>query len=315
MRAVLPRTAALRVYEPLAGFPEPERSRWAAYADRSPAARAAASADGRHLRLAGLAATPPVVVPPRESDEAHVLVRSGVVHVCPEQPRLRAWEALADLRAEYPQRLVDAFVPPVVLEQAERDHARWRTGHPDVRPHVRTAGWQVPLAWLVLLADAERELSLGAARYLRYRTPMSAARRAAARALRTLRLTPDEVWATALRGDVGDGGGDEAPGPAGPDGPEGPGGPLALPPDADLLDEVEDVARWLEEFHPRSWVELDYCGLVDLLPRQTLEDDHSARDTAEVLARLASGDGAAAAAAYARLERRWEAVQALERAN
>ncbi|NHC14485.1 hypothetical protein [Motilibacter deserti] len=304
MRAALPRTAALRVYEPLAAFAEPERSRWAAYADRSADAREAARADGRSLRLAGLAATPPVVVPARESDEAHVLVLSGLVHVCPEQPRLRAWEALAELRAGYPQRLVEAFVPPLVLEQAERDHARWRTVHPDVRPHVRTAGWQVPLAWLVLVADADRELSLEPDRFLRYRTPMAAARRSAARALRTLRRTSDELWAATLRADE----------PAGRWEP-GEDGPVALPADLDLCADVEDVARWLEEFHPRSWVELDYCGLVDLLPPDALTDDHSARDAAEVLGQLAAGDGASAATAYARLERRWEAVSALERAN
>src|SRR3954447_7208206 len=88
MRAVLPRTAALRVYEPLEAFPEPERSRWAAYASRSAAARAAASAQKRDLRLAGLAATPPIVVPADEGEDASVLMVRDVLHVCPEQSRL-----------------------------------------------------------------------------------------------------------------------------------------------------------------------------------------------------------------------------------
>src|SRR4051794_39902173 len=98
VRAVLPRMAALRVYEPLEAFDELERTRWTAYAARSASARAAASADVRHLRLAGLAATPPIVVPAREPDEAAVLVVDDIVHICPEQSRLRAWEALAGLR-------------------------------------------------------------------------------------------------------------------------------------------------------------------------------------------------------------------------
>ena len=33
---------------------------------------------------------------------------------------------------------------------------------------------------------------------------------------------------------------------------------------------VEQVGRWLEEFHPRSLVELDYGGLVHLLGAEAL---------------------------------------------
>lgn len=66
----------------------------------------------------------------------------------------------------------------------------------------------------------------GAAPVLRYRTPMVQARRRLARALKTLRDSVDE-------------------------------GPLT--------EGLVDVGRWLEEFHPRALVELDYAGLVHAL--------------------------------------------------
>lgn len=82
-----------------------------------------------------------------------------------------------------------------------------------------------------------------------------------------------------------------------------------------LIDGLMDVGRWLEEFHPRSLVELDYGGLVHVVPAGTLEDDHSAADVAEGIAALRRGDGAGAGEAYARLVERWRSVRNLRSAN
>jgi hypothetical protein len=78
---------------------------------------------------------------------------------------------------------------------------------------------------------------------------------------------------------------------------------------------VEDLGRWLEEFHPRSLVELDYGDLVHLLDDAELTQDESARDMAGALAKLAAGNGAGAAAAYGRMTARMKALQAVESAN
>jgi hypothetical protein len=78
---------------------------------------------------------------------------------------------------------------------------------------------------------------------------------------------------------------------------------------------VEDLGRWLEEFHPRSLVELDYGGLVHLLDDEQLEADESARDVTLALAALGEGDADRAAAAYARVTSRMKALQAVESAN
>lgn len=272
----VPYAAYLRVYEPLAAFREPERGHWARYARRP---QRPSYQDELRRSLADLLPTPPVAVPVHESDDAFVLEVDGVVCVCPWRTRLRGWQALEDLGEELPGPVLDAVLPEVVRRQAAQDYERWRERNPDARPWIRTATWQVPLNWFVLVSDEEREYDKGSADLppvLRYRTPMVQARRRVARALRTLKDTIDE-------------------------------GPL--------VEGVVDVGRWLEEFHPRSLVELDYGGLVHALPAGALEDDHSAADVAEGIAALRRGDGVAAGAAYGRLVERWRSVRDLRSAN
>jgi hypothetical protein len=276
---IVPYAAYLRVYEPLAAFPEPERTHWARYARR---ADRPSYQDELRRSLADLLPTPPVAVPVHESSDAFVLDVDSVVCVCPWRTRLRGWQALGDLGDELPVPVLDAVLPPVVRRQAAQDYERWLVRNPDARPWIRTATWQVPINWFVLVSDDEREYGKGSGDaggeepVLRYRTPMVQARRRVARGLRALKDAIDE-------------------------------GPL--------IDGLEDVGRWLEEFHPRSLVELDYGGLVHVLPSEELADDHSAADVAEGIEALRHGDGAAAAEAYARLVERWRSVRDRRSAN
>jgi DNA-binding GntR family transcriptional regulator len=85
--------------------------------------------------------------------------------------------------------------------------------------------------------------------------------------------------------------------------------------DGSVVLAVESTGRWLEEFHPRSVVELDYAGLVDLRSDEQLRDDDSAGDIAEALAALAAGDSDAAGEAYDRVLERWREAQRWESAN
>ncbi|MFJ3758955.1 hypothetical protein [Streptomyces sp. NPDC090080] len=273
---IVPYAAYLRVYEPLAAFPEPERGHWTRYARRS---ERPSYQDELRRSLADLLPTPPVPVPVQESAEAFVLEVDGVVCVCPWRTRLRGWQALQELPEELPNLVLDAMLPPVVRRQATMDYERWLARNPDARPWIRTATWQVPLNWFVLVSDEERRYEKGTGEIppmLRYRTPMVQARRRVARALRTLKDTIDE-------------------------------GPL--------IDGLVDVGRWLEEFHPRSLVELDYGGLVHALPAGDLEGDRSAADVAAGIEALRQGDGAAAGEAYGRLVERWRAVRDRRSAN
>ncbi|MFG2671221.1 hypothetical protein [Streptomyces sp. NPDC048445] len=274
---LVPYASYLRVYEPLAAFPEAERAHWARYAGRDliPTAQ-----DELRRSLADLAATPPVGVPAHESADAFVAEVDGVVCVCPWRTRLRGWLALDGLADMFPGPVLDAVLPPVVRGQAVADHERWAERNPDARPWIRTAVWQVPVRWFVLVSDEEREYRAagedGEPAVLRYRTPMVQARRRLAWALKTLRETMDE-------------------------------GPLT--------EGLVDVGRWLEEFHPRALVELDYGGLVHALPAKQLAEDRSAADVAESIAALRAGDGEGASEAYSRLSERWRSVRDRQFAN
>jgi DNA-binding GntR family transcriptional regulator len=85
--------------------------------------------------------------------------------------------------------------------------------------------------------------------------------------------------------------------------------------DGSLAGQVEDVARWLEEFHPHAIVELDYGGLVHLLTDDELRGDDSPDELTAALRVLADGDADAASAACDRVVERWRRVRALEAAN
>jgi hypothetical protein len=220
-------------------------------------------------------------VPVRESGDAFVAVVDGVTHVCPWRTRLRGWQALEALEALLPEPVLDAVLPPWIRSAATTEYEEWRAENPDARPWIRSATWHVPVRWFVLFDDAERtyEPSGGGESkqpVLRYRTPMVQARRRTARALRVLKESLDE-------------------------------GPL--------VEGLVEVGRWLEEFHPRSMVELDYGGLVHIIPENGLAEDHSAADTAEGLAALREGDSTRAGEAYERLAERWRSIRELQYAS
>ena len=279
--------AYLRVYEPLAAFSGAERRHWETYA-LTGAARAveAGVALEREAALRVLAPVP-VRELPQVGPEAFVTDVDGIVLVCPWRTRERSLEALDAFRSGLPDEVLEAFLPRTLLDECDDALEQLRVEQPDLRLHVLSSTWQVPLRWFVLVDAEEREVHLGepaptggstrvSGRRLVYRTPMSRARRRTARALDVLRRTVD---------------------------------------DGAVTDGVEQMGRWLELFHPRSLVELDYGGLAHLLDDAELTQDESARDVAGALAALDRGDPAAAAAAYGRLNARSKALQGIETAN
>jgi hypothetical protein len=278
--------ASLRVYEPLAAFDGAEREHWEQYARAGAQlpAQAACALEQAAVAAALVHRRLPVL-----GDHAHVLEVDGVTLVSPWRTTVRAQEALLDFCSELPDVVVDAFTSKTLLESAEVELDRWRAERGTVTTHVRTSTWQVPLRWFVLVDPQEREVQLGepveadgvglarrTGRSLVYRTPMSRARRRVAQALQVIR--------TALQ-------------------------------DTAVTQGLEELGRWLEEFHPRSLVELDYGGLVHLLDDAELSQDESARDMASALRHLGDGDGAAASVAYQRMTARMRALQAVESAN
>jgi hypothetical protein len=283
------------VLVPLDELPPHEQERWRRYAASAPDRHEVAARQFAETvrRLAG---RPPVTVPPVESVDGVVVELDGRCYVCPDQPRLRVWHGLrpdGESRAlvvpvpEVPVAGVPgAMVSEAVRDQAAADLASFVERGGDVRLFSRTSTWHVPLAWFVLFTAQERQLRLGGGdeaapdagqeRSLRYLTAMSSARRRCAIALRTARRHLEDM-------------------------------PLA--------EEIEQVGRWLEEFHPHCLVELDYGGLVDLISDVHLAGDDSVADVEAGLEALAEGDGASAAAAYQRLGTRWERVALMARSS
>jgi hypothetical protein len=271
----------LRVYEPLTAFDRERQVFWRRYVREG---RAVAPLEGPVLQRtaviealgAGWTRLPDL------PEEAYVLEADDTLLVCPWNLRLRVAEAALNARDGVPSVIADAFVPPVLAGQARAVVEDWRSGarvleHGVPRVHEQIATWGVPLRWFVFVDLGERDLVIkDDRRSLRYRTEISKARRRASRGLSVLRKS------------IGD---------------------------APITEAVEEAARWLEEFHPRSVVELDYGGLVNLIPDADLEEDDSPGLVAAGLAALSRGDADAATEVYEKLVARWRAVQLLERCN
>lgn len=296
---MLPCAAYLRVYEPLSAFRAAERAHWTAYATSPERPRRASALAAEHAEsIRRLIAVPPIVAPAQESRHAYVRWADGITYVCPWQTRLRSWLALSRLRATAGPLVSDAFAPRQA-ELAAEEFARWEACEGPARVYIRTSAWSVPLSWFVPFAPTERWLVLGtptagdhrgqataaATRALVYATAMSQARRRLARSLATARRLSGSRLAE------------------------------SEPAVAALLrvgTEVEEIGRWLEEFHPHSLVELDYGGLVQLLDDEALRSDQSAAEVSAAVNALASKELELAAAMHQRLRVRWRALEAIE---
>jgi hypothetical protein len=273
--------AYLRVYEPLSAFDRERQVYWRRYVKDG---RAIAPADGpgrqRTVVLEALGAGWTRL--PDLPDEAYVLETDDTLLICPWNLRFRVAEAALSARDGVPAVLADAFVPPQLAGLAKSVVEDWRSGAKVLeqgmpRVHEQISTWGVPLRWFVFIESAERQLSVRPGRrVLRYRTEISKARRRAHRAHSVLRKSLGE---------------------------------------APITEAVEESARWLEEFHPRSVVELDYGGLVGLLSDDALDKDDSPGLVATGLAGLSRGDADSATEAYEQLVARWRAIQLLERCN
>jgi hypothetical protein len=217
------------------------------------------------------------VPPAAEVEHAFVHRCGGQSYLCPWRLRVRSWQAIADFRSGLPAEVADAFIPSAAAEIAERELARVRQDDPDLKTYTRSATWQVPLRWFVPFEGEERRLTVdGQVTTVTYLATMADARRRVARTLAVLRRALDE---------------------------------------STLIDGVDDVGRWLEDYHPRSLVELDYGGLARLFDSVELEADESAADVAHAVACLAADEPDEAMEAYQRVSVRWGAVRAVEVAN
>ena len=113
-------------------------------------------------------------------------------------------------------------------------------------------------------------------RPLCFRAPMADARRDLARALAIVRRTPTDFLPAAR---------------------------------------LEDVGRWLEEFHARSVVELDYGGLLPIVSVDEAGTGNSVALTRAALTAIRDGDVEQGIVGLTAIRDRWAEVRAFERAN
>ena len=217
-----------------------------------------------------------LVVEPDRVPHSYVLRRSGHSFFCPTDVSLRSWLSLTSLVQNVGTSTAHLWFTEDSLAHADEAFLRWRQENPSAVPHIRQTTWGIPRTWFVLVAEDERETYKVNGRIsVRYRTPISDARRRLGAANAILQKVIDE---------------------------------------ADLLEELADLSGWLGSFDADSWVELDYAGIASLLG-ESLTTDQSARDIHRALAALRKGDFATAGEAYREFEERWRRVNAFERAN
>ena len=202
----------------------------------------------------------------------------GVPRACPVDLSLRATLALEEFRHSVQPELLSAFFPPAAVAQAIADASRRADAGRRADVASRAADPHIrSCAWHVPLPW----LVLFAAedradRPLCFRAAMADARRELARALAVVRRTRSDF----------------------------------LP-----VRRLEDVGRWLEEFHPRSVVELDYGGLAPIVSADELGAGNSVALMSAALAAIRRGDADQGLAGLTAIRDRWAAVRAFERAN
>jgi hypothetical protein len=265
----------LRVYEPLTAFPERERSSWAARIGVEAHRGSQVITEQREALAALLPVLPPGALLGEQDQRGYAMEVDGKVLLCPDEPALRIREALGDLMTALPEHVLKALLPAGGLERVDFSALRDEVCPPDAVPHILTARWHVPLVWFVIFGDEERTVGMDPARELRYRTPMVEARRRLGRAYRLLSQGRPD-W---------------------------------------KLDPLASLGRWIETFHPHSWVELDYGGLVQLMDEEALTSDRSAADVTTALRAVAQSNDEEALTVYHRLRKRWWALRVKERAS
>lgn len=322
--------AFLRVYEPLEALPD---VRLSAHVPASDVGELASREYMAALRAAS--ALPPRVVGDldlRPGDGVTVdppgLVLSpaldGVVRVCPADLATRALLALAELPGRVPAEVLNAFMPRSVLADVARLVVGVRAGRP---PHVRSSGWHIPLPWFALFQPAGRVADRPGDDTADDGTAGYATGEHEAAEYGSASGEPPVADA--------DAGGDEVRSPDAQTGRNGD----SLPPGqtrylATMADarrrlartlaavrrtsigplpaaDLEELGRWLEEFHPRSVVELDYGGLSRLVG---ILDDSVDRVTAAVNA-LRARRADDAVRQLAEVYARWAAIRAFEHAS
>lgn len=271
---VLPYASYLRVYEPLEAVSQGVTA--AMRADLESLSDVPATLVIEQATLLQRAVSSSGLGQDVDNAGTYVIRVSGRSFYCPADVPLRSWLSLTSLLDDLGGSNLALLFPAESLAVADERFLSWRRAHPEAIPHVRQATWGIPRTWFTMVVPAEREqYDAGGLQSLRYRAKILDARTRITGALEVLESVLDQ---------------------------------------ADLLEELQDLAGWLESFSSAGWVELDYAGIVSCFGAG-LDEDHSAAEIQHALEALRRADWAAAGEAYRAFESRWRSINAYERAN
>lgn len=291
--------AYLRVYEPLSAFGDPPPEQLVKAVATTKLTRADAGEREQFMWLRSQTAAPVRLLPaelanghpaPSRLTDVMVLDPAEVAGttgpgplVCPLELRARSAAALVSFLGDAePALRASVLESSGVTAETARSRAGAALGRlTKAAVHVLSTTWTVPLPWFALVDPDQRRLELGESnddpqRQMSWRVAMPDAVHRAGEARELVENT------------LGD---------------SGP---------ARILIETE---RWLANFHPGSAVELDYGGLVQLIPDPLLESDTSAEEVHNILEALRSGEVEHLAELFTDLRGYWSDLAAREHCN
>jgi hypothetical protein len=198
-------------------------------------------------------------------------------YVCPRHPRLRLLEGLLGFRNAYPGLTAELLIPEEVAERAAAELEALQDRHPEVRSHILSSPWHVPLRWFSAFDPSERvvEERDGHSDIL-YRTTITEADGRLTRGLVILQAAGFQ--------------------------------------DA-VIDQVQELHNWVAGFDGECLIELDYGGVAELFSDGALALDETAADIQSSLSALEAGNLDEASDHYTKAAARWAHAQALTYMN
>lgn len=211
------------------------------------------------------------------TDDAFVADWQGRRMQCPRFPRLRMLEGLLAFHNAYPSLVGPTLVPEAVMQRAATELQELYERRPGARSHILTSPWHVPLRWFAAFRPDQREVvDVAGHTSIRYRTSR---RKASHRLERTVAVLQRAEF------------------------------------EESIVEPVQHLVEWLDEFPADAMVELDYGSVAELFDDYELVLDTTAADVAASIAALDAGDFEEAGMHYAAAATRWAASQALSFAN
>ena len=207
------------------------------------------------------------------NEDAIITEWRGVEYACPRTPALRMLEGVLAVRRAYGQLGGGAVVPEDLARSARAELDALQQRQPEVRSHILTSAWHVPMRWFVPFHPSGKEVvELGAGSSVRYRTAMPAALERLDRGIEI--LSRSEIPET-------------------------------------MMVEVEELREWLEPFSSRAMCELDYGDVAAMFSAAELAMDDSVADIWRALDALEAGDWQEAGEYYGSLVYRWTAAMSI----